>query len=382
MQRALKFAKYLPEFGYEPIIFTAENNEQLGRDESLLADVSEKTKIYRSRIPMQPSSNNQNKSFVESKGIGQRLKRWLRGNIFLPDAKIGWLYTAKPVLKQIFEAHKIDCVFVTAPPQTTHLIGRYIKKKYTLPVVHDFRDPWTDAFFLKDFNRGKLAHFFDSILERRVLRSADHITTVSNGLGQLLNTKSQIIYTVIANGFDEEIAAESQSAEIKNIVYTGTIADSQIPLSLFEYFRQAEDVTLTIYGNVHSSFTDAVREFSLEEKVQINSPVSHDEVLQIQRDADCLLLLIPKMPNSELIVTGKIFEYFASRKPILAFGSEDGDAALLLSDSKLGKLYSYNTPAEELGQFFKDTWEGDLDYLKTFHRRELTAKLARVLERL
>lgn len=381
MQRALKFVKYLPEFGYKPIVFTVANNQQLGRDESLLKDLRNTSKVYSCKIPLQGRLQKQNKSFVESKGFGQRIKRWLRGNVFLPDAKIGWLFKAKPVLKKIISENKIACVFVSAPPQTAHLLGHYIKKKYKLPTIHDFRDPWTDAFFLKDFNRGKIAHFIDSILERKVLKLADHVTTVSNSLGALLNSKTKISYTVISNGYDDELAEIKKRSAMKEITYTGTIADTQVPHLLFKYLSKEKALSLKVYGNVHSSFNKAVEEYKLTERVIVSPAVSHDDVLRIQKNAECLLLLIPDIKNSELIVTGKIFEYFASGAPILAFGKKTGDAAKLLEKSKLGVTFSYRDSPDELDAFFNSEFFGDLDYIKFFHRRELTATLAGVFDR-
>jgi hypothetical protein len=379
VQRALKFVKYLPEFGYTPIVLTVENNLQLGSDFSLASEIASDLLVFKERIPFQPEQSAEKKSFVENTNK-QRLKRWVRGNILLPDGKIPWYFSCRKLLRHIFSEYKVDCAFITAPPQTSHLIGSFIKKRYGVPTVHDFRDPWTDAFFLKDFNRGKLAHWLDSKLEKNVLKKADHVVTVSDHLSALLKSKTENIkgLTTISNGFDHAINKAAMGEKITTITYTGTIAKSQSPKALFQFLANSPRISLRIYGHVHSEFELMAKSFHVFDQLQIFPPVSHSEIVKIQLNAECLLLLIPEIEHNELIVTGKIFEYFAANRPILGFGPEKGDAANYLTSSKLGKMFRFDAEPQAVQAFFDQSWQADSTYISSFHRRNLTEKLAAV----
>jgi glycosyltransferase involved in cell wall biosynthesis len=376
VQRPVKFAKYLPQFGYNPIIYTVKNNTQLGYDESLLNDDRVEF-VYSDKIYTPAAKSG--KSFVENKTPGSIIKNWIRGNLFIPDSRIHWYFKCRKTLKKIFSIHKIDIVFVTGPPQTTHLIGLWIKKKYPVAVVHDFRDPWTDAFFITDFPRFSLMNSLDKYLEANVLRNADAVTTVSNGIKNLLSQKIDISgkACVIENGYDFDMEREEN---FYDIIYTGTIAKLQIPFRFLDFLKAHPQRTIKIFGNVHSDFIDYAEKSGLNNQIQISPPVAHSEIVTIQKKAAYLLLLTINQKNSEGILTGKLFEYLATLKPVIGFGPTNGDAARILNECNAGKMISFSADIDEIESFFNSTYNSDEAKIKKYHRRSLTEKLANVLD--
>jgi glycosyltransferase involved in cell wall biosynthesis len=382
VQRALKFVKYLRHFGYEPIVLTVKNNQQLGYDESLIKDIPEGLKVYSDTISLQ-KNNKSGTSFLDQKSLKDKILIWLRANILIPDAKIFWYWQARQTIKKIFKAYKIDLCFITAPPQTSHLLGYYVKKKYAVKVVHDFRDPWTDAFFLQEFPRTKIAIKFDQFLENKILVNADAITSVSQLILNDLQAKvvgKSLKMLAITNGYDEEIyvTVNESKEKLKRIVYTGTISQTYISPLLFNYLQNENSISLDIYGNVHSSFKTELTKYSLNERLNYYDVIDHDSILKIQTKADYLLLFIPNITNNKGILTGKLFEYLAHQKPILAFGPSDGEASEILKNANIGLMIEYNDPngLEKIELFFSTNWLINIDYIEQFHRKNLTKKLA------
>ena len=267
VQRWVKFSKYLPEYGWQPVVYTPENPEQLARDESLLADIPACAEIIKTRI-LEPYSiyrrltggkGEVNPVNAQKKNWRQRLSLWVRGNCFVPDPRIGWVRPSVRFLKKYQAEHPVDAVVTTGPPHSVHLIGRGLKRALGLHWIADFRDPWTEMFYYKHLGLGPAADRRHHRLEQSVLDEADTVISVSPPVAADFRAKTKTPVVLITNGFDEEdfavpgvtgeartpsgVAAERQQ-DVKDIeapvctsfklVHTGLFAADGNPLNLWD----------------------------------------------------------------------------------------------------------------------------------------------------
>lgn len=405
VQRWLKFSKYLPEFGYEPIILTVEEAEasyaQL--DYSLLQEVSpalsvHKTKTFepynlyrklsnKKEIPYGGFSNQKKITFFE------KLSRFIRGNLFVPDPRRGWnKYALKKALELIHE-QQIEVVITSGPPHSTHLIGKKIKDKTNIRWIADFRDPWTDIYYYKELYHLGLATLLDRHLEKIVLSNADKIITVSEEVGKLLLAKaagSKEKMVIIPNGYDE--TDFDQVGSVKNdaftITYTGTISMSyridQFIEAIFllpETIKQ--QIKIRFVGNVPEEIINLFDQKNLYSMIEVLGYIPHEEAISQMKGAELLLMAIPDSPDNKGIVTGKFFEYLAAKKPIMAIGPLGGEVDIILQKSKAGKLFDYEE-TEQMRLFIIKLFEQNKNGIvwnettgtEKYTRRNLTKELS------
>ena len=363
VQRWLKFSKYLPEFGYEPVILTVDEKEasyaQL--DYSLLKEIDpglavHKTKTFepynlyrklsnKKEIPYGGFSNQKKVTFFE------KFSRFIRGNIFVPDPRKGWKRYAYKKAADLIRAEQIEIVITSGPPHSTHLIGRKLKKNIGVRWIADFRDPWTDIYYYKDLYHTALITRFDRWLEKNVLSDADKIITVSAEVGKLLSKKiphSPAKIAVIPNGYDDSdfVQAVPVQNEIFTITYTGTISATYRIEQFVEAVCQLpgkvrEGIRIRFVGNVPNEIIDLFNRKNLSTMVEVMGYIPHEQAVGQMKGASMLLMAIPDTPDNKGIVTGKLFEYLAACKPVLAIGPKDGDVEILLEKCQAGKLFSY-----------------------------------------
>ncbi len=402
MQRILKFVKYLPQFGWEPVILTVENGNYPSIDTTLLNEIPEGTKVYKTKsfepfklyksltgksgeqkIPTFILNKNEKESFAE------KLSRWLRANMFVPDAKVGWInYIVKEGLK-VVEKEQPDIIFSSSPPHSLQVGAMKLAEKSGLKWVADFRDPWSSAFWQKDMNRMRFAARKDKKFEKDVLSKADSVSTVSKTIADNFNRIVNNKYEVIANGYDD---TDFNSAGEKNdkftISYTGTLGESQKIDNLVDALNGLDEhissqIEVNFYGTFHPSILNKLAESKI---IKVFENVSHNEVVRIMSRSNMLLLVIPDSHNNEGILTGKIFEYMATRNFILGIGPVKGDAAEILENTGTGKMFDYKDDLKEiiLNQFekWKSGWVNsiDEDNLNKYSRKNLTSGLVRVFE--
>ena len=240
VQRWVKFSKYLPEQGWQPVIFTPENPEQLARDESLLRDVPACAEVIKRRI-VEPygiyrrltggrQGQEVNPVNAQKKNWKQRLSLWVRGNCFVPDPRISWVRPSVRFLKKYLAEHPVDAVVTTGPPHSVHLIGRGLKRALGLHWIADFRDPWTEMFYYKHLGLGPAADRRHHRLEQSVLDEADTVISVSPPVRDDFQAKTKTPVVLITNGFDEDdFRAEgggSGSAAAQPFTRVGSRSDS------------------------------------------------------------------------------------------------------------------------------------------------------------
>ncbi|MEZ5083095.1 MAG: glycosyltransferase family 4 protein [Bacteroidales bacterium] len=409
VQRWLKFVKYLRDYGWEPIVYTPENPEAPAIDHSLEKEIPEgiailKTKIwepysaYKKFVGRKKDDKIKSGFLSEKKtpSFTENLSVWIRGNLFIPDARKFWINPSIRYLTQYLKENPVDAMVSTGPPHSMHLIALGIKKKLNIPWLADFRDPWTNIDFYKDLRLTKRSDQKHHFLEKEVLKNADRIVVVSNGMVNDFHQIESRDYEVITNGFDTFSKYETsiQPDEKFSIAHIGSMAPTRNPEILWKALHEIileEDVfkcdlSIKLVGQVDYSIRESLEKYELTNFTEIRPYLNHADVQSLQRSAQVLLLIINNSPNAKLVVTGKIFEYINSARPILCIGPKDGDAANILNETNTGFVADYNdltSLKDELLKLYRKFKKGNLvaegKNISQYSRKNLTGKLADVL---
>jgi len=410
VQRWLKFAKYLPEFGWKPIIYTPENPSYPLLDNSLMKDVPDDLEIVRTKIwePYQLAEklNKSNKKFKAGQfdvGNNQswksKLSIWVRGNFFIPDARVFWVNPSTQFLEQYLKINNIETIVTSGPPHSMHLIGLNLKRKFpNLKWISDFRDPWTEISYYKHLkltNRSDKKH---RQLESEVFKNAD-ITLATSYTDAENFRKSGANAFCITNGFDEtdsnpQTLQPSNSPTQFTLSYIGVLEQLRNPENLWKALDNLvktnsdfeENFNLKFVGRIDDKILKTLEKSSLKNHIQNLGYVSHDKA--VDEMAKSSLLLITNFPNdsSKGIIPGKIFEYLATGKQIISFGPNEADVAKILDETKAGKHFGYND-SREIENFILEKFElwksGNLlentQNIEQFSRRNLTKQLVQIL---
>jgi len=405
VQRWLKFAKYLPEFGWQPVILTVdpEYASYPQRDESLSREVGPDCLVYTTKsfelynfyklvsgkkeVPYGGFAN-------ESKeGLFQKVSKFMRGNFLLPDPRKGWNKYALKRATELIREFNIDTVVTTSPPHSTQLIGLKLKQEFNIRWIADLRDPWTDIYYYNQFKHTELARKIDESFERKVVENADLLITVSEDLKRIFAEKSDLPIAaktaVIPNGFDEEdFRITNFQAEARKIItYTGTISDAyDVDCLLKALCLLSEDLKsqllIRFVGKVPPAVEHKFRETGLA--VELVGYVDHPKSIEYLFRSDLLLLVIPKVKNNRGILTGKFFEYLAAQKPILAIGPADGDLAKIIQETQCGMLFDYED-SDGMLQFIQEKLKKPAlvpnpEIVNRYSRKQLTRKIAQLFE--
>ncbi|MTI22753.1 glycosyltransferase [Fulvivirga sp. RKSG066] len=403
VQRWLKFAKYLPQFGWQPYVFTPENPSFEVKDQSLVNDIPKEVEVY--KLPIwEPyglinkfkGKGNQQSDLVKKKkkGLLANALLWIRGNLFIPDPRRFWVKPAAKVLEDLISSNGIDVIVTTGPPHSMHLIGLKLKKKLDIKWVADFRDPWTQWGLLESFHMSKLAWSRHQKLEQKVLQQADEIVTVSKFYAEGLKKLAGKDIDVITNGFDDEEFKSQEKTEPESFIirHIGVVDEQRNPrpvLSAIKSLAQKGiDCPLEFVGNVNEALKEEVKaDVELKKLVSFKPYVPHSEVLRLYRESAVLLSLPMNAANSKGNIPGKIFEYLAAQRPILSLGDLSGDTAQIINQTGAGVAVAENdiTGIEKALLKLQNEYESgnknaDAD-ISDFTRRNLTEKLVKVLER-
>ena len=412
VQRWLKMSKYLPEYGWQPVIYTTENAEYPIIDHTLEKDVCPEAEVIRRPI-VEPYSLykkflgiKQEKVQVgfasESKKIGwkEKLSVWIRGNCFIPDARRWWVNPSVRYLTSYLNEHPVDAIISTGPPHSMHLIAMKLKKATGLTWIADFRDPWTEIDFYDELHLTHWADRKQHQLEHQVLTQADRVVTIgwdcARGLGRLGNRNVR----VVPNGYDWELEGTQTAAPLSQeftLTHLGVVTPSRNAPQLWAALKELKEedaefgkkLKIKLVGQVDQSVTEHLNAMGLRDNTEITPYIPHGEVLPIQQSSQVLLLLINNTPNAKGILTGKLFEYLASGRPILCIGPEDGDAARVISETKSGVTVGFEDKEkmkEAIKGFYLKYLENNLPSntsteVKHYSRRVLTGKYAQILDK-
>ena len=357
VQRMLKFAKYLPRFKVKPYILTVSNPTYPVYDESLKEDIPPEAAIYTSKSlePFQLYGFLAGKTkqdvaqpttaLKQTKSLSAKAARWVRGNLFIPDARAGWLLTARKKALDLVQQYGIEAVITSGPPHSVHFAGSYLKKKAGVRWIADFRDPWTRIHYNQVLPRTSIAKNIDLKLERSILQKADEVLVVSPAMANIQEQIQNRSYQVIPNGFDPDdfrVISQEKSTSTSpklTIRHVGSVSENSVPGGFFRALAEMgvkNSLNVEFVGSIHTGVMEQVSAFGLEAIVTHVPYLPHDEAIAKMQSADMLLLSIPKVENNELILTGKLFDYLAARKPILLLGPEKGDAAKIINELQAG----------------------------------------------
>ncbi|MDT0677220.1 glycosyltransferase family 4 protein [Autumnicola musiva] len=410
VQRWLKFVKYLQEFDVEPVVYVPENPTYPLIDKSLKTEIPQNIKVLKYKIfePYAVAGIFSKKdtqtissgiiSKEEKQSFLQKMMLYIRGNFFIPDARKFWIKPSVKFLKEILAEEKIDTVITTGPPHSLHLIGLQLKNEFGVKWMADFRDPWTNIGYhdkLKLTAKSQKKHLK---LENEVLKGANHIITTSFTTKKEFEVKTSQPVSVITNGFDTEVATENVRLDKKfTFAHIGSLLSGRNPKNLWKAFGELikenqdfqQDFELKLVGAVSEEVLDSIKAEGLEIYLQIKKYVPHSEAIEIQRRSQVLLLIEIDSEETKGIIAGKVFEYIASKRPILAMGPMEWDVRRILEETSGGSFFGYSEKENlkiYLLQLYSEYKHGRLKSISRnidhYHRRNITAQLAMLLKKM
>lgn len=359
--RPYGLAKYLPDFGWNPIVLTP----YLSRETDLNCRIiqtpyEDVTEIWKKRMGLNPKKdlNEQfNASSERKKSSIINKIAFIPGEIITyPDAQKGWYMHAVKAGDELLKTEEIDAIISTSKPETCHLIAKTLSEKYGVPWIADFRDLWTQNPY---FDHSVIRKFFERELEVKTIGKAHALVTVTKpwvyDLKQLFPLHP--VYN-ITNGFDPDILNNNQDtnmSDIFTITYTGVLyGGKRDPALLFKAVQNLieknvidpERIEIRFFGSTEPWLDKEISERNLGGIVQLCGNIPRFQALEKQRESQLLLMLLWNDPMERGTVPAKIFEYFAARRPIIAIGG-NGESVVkdLINETKTGY---YVTDLEQL----------------------------------
>ncbi|HXB10407.1 MAG TPA: glycosyltransferase family 4 protein [Bacteroidia bacterium] len=415
VQRWLKFVKYLRDYGWEPIVYTPSNPESPTNDTSLEKDIPKgitilKTEIWEpyswyKKLIGQKKDDKINAAFLsesEKPKMMERFSVWVRGNFFVPDARVFWVKPSIKYLSAYLAKNPVDVIISTGPPHSMHLIAAGLKKKLNIPWLADFRDPWTNIDFYSKLMLSPAADKKHHKLELDVLQKADAITCVGRTMIEefkqiLKNSTLEKKFHFIPNGFDPEDYKNETALSMDkkfSMSHIGMLDKTRNPEALWKVLSQlvknnpafAADLEIKLVGKTDFAVNADIEQYDLAKYLTKIAYLSHHEVTLAQKQSQVLLLLINNTPNALGIITGKFFEYMAAHRPIICIGPSGGDVDKILSETNSGYLSGYDdTQALEKNilvlydKFKKGTLSSENKNIEKYSRKELSNDLSKVL---
>lgn len=394
----LKMIKFLPGYGWQPTVLTVDEDTFSAKDESLLDEVSpglkvlktgyfDPFKLYRKllgKTPDEPLVASETIS-RSNRSLKHRLSIWIRMNLFVPDARIGWYRQAVKRGKEYLRNNKIDAIVTIGPPHSTHLIGQRLGKVFNTPHIPVLIDPWIDIIYYRGFRRNVLTLGLDNYLEKSVMRTASQVVFVTNNTMQdfrkkypFLEGKSHVLYWGYNEDSFEKVAAVPESGE-KILLHAGNIFDyqNQVPLwkTIKEQVDKGKNIRLRFIGTVGPAIKKSIEEAGLKDRVEYSGFLPYNQVVEQMCSASYLLVCASEPRH----LPGKLFEYLRSGKPIIAFGDDNDEVKQILESTHSGMLFRYNSPADE---FFReeDKLKTDIQLVGRYDRKNIAGGLALILE--
>jgi len=406
VQRWLKFVKYLPDFNIEPIVYIPENPNYPITDTSLNSEVSKDLIIIKQPIkePYKLASLFSKKALSSiSKGIIpvqqkqniiQKLLIYIRGNFFIPDARIGWVKPSVSFLSDYISKNNIETIITTGPPHSLHLIGLKLKERLGVEWMADFRDPWTTIGYHKKLKLSKSSRKKHKILEKQVLNTADKIIVTSYITKTEFETITNKPILVITNGYDNERVGEVLLDEKFTLSHIGSLLSERNPEILWQALSKLieeldgfkENFQLNFIGFVSDNIMESLKKYNLTNHINNIGYVSHNEAIVFQKKSQILLLIEINSEKTRCIIPGKLFEYMVSNRPIVSIGPKESDVEKIIKETNTGNYFYYDdydllktTLANHYEAFKNSTLQSHAIGLQKFSRKNLTKQLAEVL---
>ncbi len=408
VQRWLKFVKYLPQFGVEPIVYTPKNPSYPILDNSMMEEILEGVTIIQKPI-REPYSwlSLLSRKRTQQLGTGlidnpdkqsffQKLALYIRGNFFIPDARVLWVNPTVKYLKKYIEEEGIDTIVTSGPPHSLHLIGMALKAHFSNEIrwFADFRDPWTTISYHHKLRMGKRALKKHKRLEQQVLKTMDiGIVTSPTTMEDFSKISSKPIH-LITNGFDDRKSKTSNKVNQFTIAHIGSLLTERNPTVLWQCIHELiqeeklpPDLKIQLIGNVSEAVRSSIVAIGLEKQLELLGYVSHHKAQEYQDRASILVLINIDSPENKAIVPGKLFEYLSTAKPIVALGPEKSDVSYLIQDIANAHYFNYKDITlikSTLLSLYKACKAGGEytvnETINKYHRKALTEQLAILLK--
>jgi glycosyltransferase involved in cell wall biosynthesis len=405
VQRWLKFAKYLPEFNWQPVIYTPENPDNGLIDQSLLSDIPEETEVLKTSIwdpsfivPKPKNKNNRydGYSVMETKSRSMLWFKWIRGNLFIPDSRVVWTRPSVSFLMKYLKTHPVDLIITTGPPHSLHLIGANLNKKTKIKWIMDLRDPMSKFITNQELRMTSWALAKYRKIESRLLKQADAVIATSPGMPKMLASFDENKFHTITNGYDAEDFSNDTKPPTESFVMThaGLLNQYRIPIKLLEVVEdllQRNDKLLSAFefrlaGIVSDSFWKVLENFPLvKSKTIFLGYLAHADVLNLYKESTLLLLLMnDDSAYAAGTIPGKLFECFAARRPLLSLGPKNSVYAPWLDRDPFSSHIDYEDK-ESISKFLSYTIQHVVHYsidenkYPEFERKQLTHELVQLL---
>ncbi len=407
VQRWLKFVKYFREFGVEPIVYAPENPNYPLVDENFSSEIPSDIEIikqpinepYRfAKLFSKKKTKQISSGIISKKEVSalEKLMLYVRGNFFIPDARVGWVKPSVVFLSKYIAENAVDVVITTGPPHSLHLIGIQLQKELNVKWIADFRDPWTTIHYHKSLRLSKASERKHKEMEALVLNSADFITVTSPTTKKEFEMITDKPIEVITNGYDvsEEINFEMDFNF--SISHIGSLLSERNPEVLWKILAEIckenntfkKDLKLKFAGAVSEEVKESLENFQLTKNCEFLGYVSHSEALKLQNQSQVLLLVEINSAETRAIIPGKLFEYLVAKRPIIALGPKESDIEKIIIETKSGNFFSYWDDDElkvEILQLYQQFKNGGLKITsesieKKYSRRELTKQMVDIVE--
>jgi len=393
-QRILKFVKYIGNYGWFPFVLTATMGSEVSPDPGLLEEVVGKAMIYRAHSFV-PDRYKDNWRYPLDKIIRNGFRFF--DFLFVPDDKVGWVRHAVKLGKKIIKKNKIDMLFSTGPPFSAHLVAMELKKYSGLAWVADFRDEWTQ--FSPHFQNKRKSHIkIEERMEKEVFSQADRILCATHGISASFTRRylQGEKLSIITNGYDEEdfeFAVPERNDGKFLITHSGSLYRQRSPASFIFALKKVlaslpalkERIEFHLAGNVDSHVRELLADEEINDIIRWRGFISHKESIALIRQSDLLLLVVDDLPISDRILTGKIFEYLAAKKPILCLAERSYPVAMIIDRCNSGITVSHGD-IEGIERAIRDALDNftgvwkhfspKKEEIKIYDRKALTLKLA------
>ncbi len=405
VQRWLKFVKYLKDFDIEPIVYIPDNPHYPIIDDSLVDEVPDGIKIIKQPIKepyafaklfFKQKTQTISSGIIPKKKSStiEKLMLYVRGNFYIPDARIGWVKPSVKFLREYMKNNPVDVIITTGPPHSLHLIGKELKSQTQLPWIADFRDPWTTIGYHKELRLTKASQQKHKQLEKEVLQMADCIFVTSPTTKKEFKAITQKPIEVITNGFDVEISTENEFDKEFTIAHIGSLLSERNPVMLWKVLSELVseneefkmDFELKLAGVVSDDVLKSIKKHKLSNHLNNLGYLSHKQSIELQKNAQVLLLIEIDSSETKAIIPGKLFEYLAAKRPIVAIGPEGSDIERIIVETEAGKYFdsfSENELKSHILNLYQNYKTGTIEVnsknIEQYSRKNLTKKLAEVL---
>jgi len=393
----LRMIQHLPGFGWQPLVLTADEDTFSSQDESLLKEVDPDLKVFKARalepfglyrrllgkkknVPLTASETIS----TTNRGVRHRLAIWIRMNLFIPDARIGWYWNAVRKGKQILRSENIQAIVSIGPPHTTLLVGKKLSKQFNIPHIPVLIDPWVDITYYRDFKRSVLTLALDRHLERSVLEEASHIVFVTESMREdyarrypAIRNKSHVLYW----GYNEESFYDYTPKSVpatEILLHAGNIFDYQNPKALWATLQKeihnGRNLKIVFIGTVSPGIRQSITEAGLSDRTEFKGFLPYHEMIEALGVASYVMVCATEKRH----VPGKLFEYLRSGKPILAFGDDNEEVQRILDEAKAGMIFPYTSSGQEFFDRVHD-FQTNMSVVRRFNRKEIAGMLAKIL---